>query len=607
MVSIRQVIPTALALQIAATVGLMGYTSFQNGERVISNMAAQMQEVAGKHIEHSLNTYFEALTGIYHLNLSAATGSLDDRAGSLMMLMAGPNRDEPASTVANPNQLMQMPIWESVSQIKFASETGEFVSIQRSSKGKWERVENANNPDFKPQNESWYKVAVSADKSLWKIQRDSTSQKPMLTLSVPLYDSSNQRRGVGAIEVNLSKIRSFLETVTVSESGFSFIVERSGMLVETSQQNNKATQEMLNCLAGVGNLKDIKKSQQLEFRNKAGCPGPHWFVRVIPWGQSFNLDWLVVVVVPKEDFMGEIHSSTNYTILMCLVAVGVATVAGVLISRWLLVPVLRLSGAVAEIEAESFNPDSLDRVAKRNDELGNLARIFQQMAVAIVGREESMKQQLAQVRKDSEKLQKANRLSPTHDHHLQQLLLYSKQIRSKVASKNSVNLAAFLRKVTCFEGFTDLQIQRLIDIGFKKPLSVGEFLFRENDPGDTFYMILSGSVEVYEGKNNESLRKKSVGEFFGDLSLLLGIPWAETLRAFEDTLLFAVSREKFQVFLQENSELAGEIAYKLKDYQSELERRKQWLEEVGFLDSQDSFNQNPLWWMQQRMKDFLNL
>jgi CRP-like cAMP-binding protein len=152
-----------------------------------------------------------------------------------------------------------------------------------------------------------------------------------------------------------------------------------------------------------------------------------------------------------------------------------------------------------------------------------------------------------------------------------------------------------------------LQIQRLIDIGSKKPLSVGELLCRENDPGDTFYMILSGSIEVYEEQNNQILNKMSGGEFFGDLSLLLGIPWAVTLRAIEDTLVFAVSRESFQVFLQENSALAGEIAYKLKHYQAELERRKQWLLDVGFLDSQDSFDQNPLLWMQQRMKYFLNL
>jgi signal transduction histidine kinase len=47
--------------------------------------------------------------------------------------------------------------------------------------------------------------------------------------------------------------------------------------------------------------------------------------------------------------------------------------------------------AAADVEAGTFDPEGLDRVAVRNDALGQLARVFQQMAEEISAREQSLK------------------------------------------------------------------------------------------------------------------------------------------------------------------------------------------------------------------------
>lgn len=53
-----------------------------------------------------------------------------------------------------------------------------------------------------------------------------------------------------------------------------------------------------------------------------------------------------------------------------------------------------LTDAAREVQNSDFDPDSLAAVANRPDALGNLARVFQQMAREVYAREEKLKQEV---------------------------------------------------------------------------------------------------------------------------------------------------------------------------------------------------------------------
>ena len=59
-----------------------------------------------------------------------------------------------------------------------------------------------------------------------------------------------------------------------------------------------------------------------------------------------------------------------------------------------------------------------------------------------------------------------------------------------------------LRRIKYFEDLNDLEIRQLIEVGYRKRLKPGEILFRESDPGDAFYLLLEGTVEVTVVKLN---------------------------------------------------------------------------------------------------------
>jgi hypothetical protein len=71
----------------------------------------------------------------------------------------------------------------------------------------------------------------------------------------------------------------------------------------------------------------------------------------------------------------------------------------------------------------------------------------------------------------------------------------------------------------------------------------GESIIREGEPGDRFYLIADGSVEVTS--NGDLLAVRGAGDHIGEIALVLDVPRTATVTAVEPTLLYRLGREVF--------------------------------------------------------------
>jgi CheY-like chemotaxis protein len=71
----------------------------------------------------------------------------------------------------------------------------------------------------------------------------------------------------------------------------------------------------------------------------------------------------------------------------------------------------RVVDAAAAVEAETFEPDSLDDTAARDDAIGQLARVFQRMAREVVDRERRLKSQVQQLRIEIDEARAARKVA----------------------------------------------------------------------------------------------------------------------------------------------------------------------------------------------------
>ncbi len=168
--------------------------------------------------------------------------------------------------------------------------------------------------------------------------------------------------------------------------------------------------------------------------------------------------------------------------------------------------------------------------------------------------------------------------------------------------KPSLSVRNLLQKIPYFEAFSELQLRQLIEVGYRRRLDALEVLFRENDPGDAFYIILSGSVEVSIDKLDRKLAVLESGQSFGELALLLGIPRTATVRSPAETMLFAIDRTGFTKLLKDNPDIYQKIVQELEQHKTELAQRQEELRALGLVD-RDEDDKNPISWVQKRLKN----
>lgn len=106
-------------------------------------------------------------------------------------------------------------------------------------------------------------------------------------------------------------------------------------------------------------------------------------------------------------------------------------------------------------------------------------------------------------------------------------------------------------------------LEKLYD-RFGRELRAGEVVFAEGGTETDMFFVLAGGVEVVkksaEAKGDVVLAKLAVGDFFGEMSLLLEEPRSATVRAAADgTRVIRISRGNFDTIVKLQPQVATEM------------------------------------------------
>jgi CheY-like chemotaxis protein len=94
-----------------------------------------------------------------------------------------------------------------------------------------------------------------------------------------------------------------------------------------------------------------------------------------------------------------------------------------------------VTAAAAAVEAGEFDPETIEQVAARNDELGRLARVFQRMAREVHAREQRLKQEVQQLRIEIDETRTARQVADiTETDYFRDLQRKADQLRFRAES-----------------------------------------------------------------------------------------------------------------------------------------------------------------------------
>jgi len=123
-----------------------------------------------------------------------------------------------------------------------------------------------------------------------------------------------------------------------------------------------------------------------------------------------------------------------------------------------------------------------------------------------------------------------------------------------------------------FPGIQPHEVEQLIAQSRVNSYPAGTVLCRENAIEHTFYIILSGEVEVTKSINQSEARLLTTlmaGDFFGEMALIHNAPRAATVSAKTDVTVLEVSKEAFDRVLRNSPNISlamvREISNRLRD------------------------------------------
>lgn len=117
-----------------------------------------------------------------------------------------------------------------------------------------------------------------------------------------------------------------------------------------------------------------------------------------------------------------------------------------------------------------------------------------------------------------------------------------------------------LAQLELFAPFSHAERSAIAAKAKQRRFGVGEAVVVEGRPGDTYYVVVHGTLAVRRGASSREVALLGRGDGFGEMSLLTGEPRAATVVALEECIVLELDREAFGTHFAANPERAQAMA-----------------------------------------------
>lgn len=121
----------------------------------------------------------------------------------------------------------------------------------------------------------------------------------------------------------------------------------------------------------------------------------------------------------------------------------------------------------------------------------------------------------------------------------------------------TIEKVIFLKSVDIFEHATIEQLGRIAGLTEEVHFEPGEIIFNEGEPGDAFYLLLSG--RVFLERSGNILREMKEKEAFGTLEVLDFHPRATTAKALDQVRALKLNGQEFHDLLSLDIEMVQAV------------------------------------------------
>jgi len=400
---LRALLTLPYLLLVLGTAIVIGVLSYAAGRDSVDDLSGQLLTETVHRIEQAVEGHVSGSAAVLEVAFPKGIAAPESIAGELPALR---ERFWLATSVhRDPNNYAY-----------YGDRDGRFIGLWRSSENEAElrlRIEGSGprslyhydgiggvlgQPDvekriFEPRDRPWYKTGAASPLQTWtSIYIDFKLQQLVSTRARRVNDRSGAFKGVVATDLSLQQVTSFLQRLALSANGVAMVMEKDGNLIGVSRgahirKRPDGSDVRLNAADSSDPLVTATYAAVRGLADTADDARPHTTVFAAPDGSTVQvgyarltddagLDWLIMVAVPRKDFLHGIIDNFRRTVALAVVAAVFVMLTGMLVLATVTRELRRLAAAARRVGDGSTVPFV---ESDRKDELGDLARSFAEM------------------------------------------------------------------------------------------------------------------------------------------------------------------------------------------------------------------------------------
>ena len=167
---------------------------------------------------------------------------------------------------------------------------------------------------------------------------------------------------------------------------------------------------------------------------------------------------------------------------------------------------------------------------------------------------------------------------PIRDISIRQVTPESRQAEQERLAAEIMDL---MEKVEILSPLNKAELKKLVERLSVMPYAAGEVPVQQGQPGDSFYIIKSGRINVVVEKSSGEtsvLATLGPGNFFGEMSLLTGAARTASIHVTEDAEFIVIDKESFRSTLANNPSIAESLSHILSERQAGLDAERERLD-----------------------------
>ena len=136
-------------------------------------------------------------------------------------------------------------------------------------------------------------------------------------------------------------------------------------------------------------------------------------------------------------------------------------------------------------------------------------------------------------------------------------------------------LKLVMRGVMLFAGLSDQELEAVAAICNERKLQRGELLAKQGAPGDEFYVVTDGFLEISiagDDASSQILVNLGRGQIIGEMALIDQGPRSATVRAVSEAVIQVIRRDDFEELCAKNTrigyivmkDMAADLSFKLR-------------------------------------------